>query len=449
MAKNTQTKTIFKRFFAGALAVIFMGGITAGICSLGFASRDNNDKWFGNFKNISSWHWADKTDNDGQQPDDGNNPPDTDEGHKHTYDLTQWGFNDTYHYHKSTCEHLVVTDVAEHTYANGVCRVCGHKYDGKTADMLITGGEEHGISLMSMFIDKSDYVANGVSAYADTAYTLTATVYDEQHTTNGMPQLVEAVADFENPASEWASGKNVSDYITLNRVADNSFNVVCRQAFGEPIIITVTAVNSDKSAVKRCDYVKRVVDVDVFSSEGGSSGLVVDMPTSVSRNETTYGIGTLQGEVIFDTIVFLMERDFIDKLMQTSYYKYFAKQCEEAGFEVDMGYEVEKHLNIRQDSFQFQFDLADFLLSNMDVETVSGISNTVGLDYFKYAVIETAKSGSAVRYYINYSYNYNGVPYSLGKFESGPPWCFNVSCLGSLPPVGSVEVGGSGGGIIF
>lgn len=76
MAKNTQTKTIFKRFFAGALAVIFMGGITAGICSLGFASRDNNGKWFGNFKNISSWHWADKTDNDGQQPDDGNNPPD-------------------------------------------------------------------------------------------------------------------------------------------------------------------------------------------------------------------------------------------------------------------------------------------------------------------------------------------------------------------------------------
>ena len=375
-------------------------------------------------------------------------PPNTDEEHKHTYDRTQWAFNDTHHYHKATCEHFLITDVAEHTYANGVCSVCGYKYNGTKADMLITNGGENGVSLASAVIDKKDYIANGISTYADTAYTLTATVYDEQHTTNGMPQLVDATASFETPSSEWANGKNVSDYITLTRTADNAFNVVCRQEFGEPIIITVTAINSDKSATRRCDYVKRVTNVTVDA--GINSGDTIEMPTTIPRNETTYGVGTLQGDVTFDQIVFLIERSFMNDLMETSYYKYFAKQCEVAGFELDLGWESVKQLNVRQESFQFEFNLVDILLTNMDVPTVTAISETVGLDYFKYAVIETAsKAGfNGMRYQIYYTYTYAGIMYSKNSCISGPPSSFDTKVLGELPPVGSIEIDGNGN-IIF
>lgn len=188
---------------------------------------------------------------------------------------------------------------------------------------------------------------------------------------------------------------------------------------------------------------------------GINDGIVVDMPTTITRNETTYGIGTLQGDITLDSIVYLIERSFVDKLVNTSYYKYFARQCDEAGFELDLGWETVKNLNVPlRDSAQLAndlcFNLADFLLSNMEVETVSAISNTVGLNYFKYAVIEAAKSGEyVVRYEIYYTYNYNGIPYSSGKYQSGPPCRFNVSTLGELPPVGSVDIGGAGGGIIF
>ena len=432
-----------KKTFFGLLGILLLAGVIL-FCAIGSSWFTNSDikTWFNSW-----WHSSEKP-----TPPADDNQPDTDEGHKHTYDGTKWSFNDTHHYHKATCEHFLITDVAEHTYANGVCSVCGYKYSGTKTDMLLTGGEENGISLASSVIPKSDYIANGISTFADTAYTITATVYDEQHTTNGMPQLVEATASFENASSEWANGKNVSDYITLNRVADNSFNVVCRQAFSEPILITVTAVNSDKSAVKRCDYVKRVKSIDI--EMGINDGIVVDMPTTITRNETTYGIGTLQGNITLDRIVYLTERSFVDKLVNTSYYKYFARQCTEAGFELDLGWETVKNLNVPlRDSLQLAndlcFNLADFLLSNMEVETVSAISNTVGLNYFKYAVIETAKSGDyAIRYEIHYTYNYNGIHYSSGKYQSGPPCRFNVSTLGELPPVGSIEIDGNGN-IIF
>jgi len=46
--------------------------------------------------------------------------------HSHSYDTSKWVFDDTTHWHASTCGHNLKIDEAEHTYnKNDVCTVCG------------------------------------------------------------------------------------------------------------------------------------------------------------------------------------------------------------------------------------------------------------------------------------------------------------------------------------
>lgn len=59
-----------KKIVQGFIALILAGILAAGVCCMGYASRDDGGKWFGNFKNISEWHWADSE----REPDDN---PDT------------------------------------------------------------------------------------------------------------------------------------------------------------------------------------------------------------------------------------------------------------------------------------------------------------------------------------------------------------------------------------
>lgn len=44
--------------------------------------------------------------------------------HSHSYDTSKWVFDDTKHWHASTCGHNLKIDEAEHTYENDVCTVC-------------------------------------------------------------------------------------------------------------------------------------------------------------------------------------------------------------------------------------------------------------------------------------------------------------------------------------
>ncbi|MFR0799226.1 MAG: hypothetical protein ACLSHJ_11190 [Oscillospiraceae bacterium] len=46
--------------------------------------------------------------------------------HSHSYDTSKWVFDDTKHWHASTCGHNLKIDEAEHTYNDSnVCTVCG------------------------------------------------------------------------------------------------------------------------------------------------------------------------------------------------------------------------------------------------------------------------------------------------------------------------------------
>lgn len=53
------------KVIATALAVAILAG---GVCCTGYASRNDNGKWFSN-PNIASWHWSDKTANNPNAPD--------------------------------------------------------------------------------------------------------------------------------------------------------------------------------------------------------------------------------------------------------------------------------------------------------------------------------------------------------------------------------------------
>lgn len=88
--------------------------------------------------------------------------------------------------------------------------------------------------------------------------TLTATVTPS----NADNKKVDWTIAFANPASEWASGKTVTDYVTVTPESDGSLTatVQCLQDFGEQIIITVTSRdNSNAKATCTVDFYKRVI----------------------------------------------------------------------------------------------------------------------------------------------------------------------------------------------
>ena len=123
-----------------------------------------------------------------------------------------------------------------------------------------------GIELMSEKIEPKAYAENGVSAQADTAYTLTATITPD----NASNKAVDWTVSFVNPASAWASGKSVTDYVTVTPTSDGALtaNVECLQAFGEQIEVTVTSrENAKATASCTVDYARRITDTALLRGD--------------------------------------------------------------------------------------------------------------------------------------------------------------------------------------
>lgn len=75
---------------------------------------------------------------------------------------------------------------------------------------------------------------------------------------------VEWDVQFVNPESEWASGKNVEDYISLmaDTVATGICTVTCKQPFGEQIVVTAkSAANPEVKQSCTVDYKQRLLDI--------------------------------------------------------------------------------------------------------------------------------------------------------------------------------------------
>lgn len=118
---------------------------------------------------------------------------------------------------------------------------------------------------------------------ASEGITLTATIQPE----TAENKAVDWDVAFVNPSSSWASGKDVSDYVTVTPASDGALtaNVNCLKAFGEQIKITVTSrANVNAKAECTLDYARRILDTALYSEdrdtcplEFGSDEVLVDL----------------------------------------------------------------------------------------------------------------------------------------------------------------------------
>lgn len=147
---------------------------------------------------------------------------------------------------------------------------------------VIEEGESNGIKLMSAKISPENYDEYGISPMAETAYQLTATITPE----NATNKAVDWTIAFVNAESEWATGKTVTDYVTVTPTSDGALtaNVECLQAFGEQVRVTVTS--RDNTAVKAnatVDYTEKLSAVKAtFGSTVLSNGMTKSFNLSAS-----------------------------------------------------------------------------------------------------------------------------------------------------------------------
>ena len=151
----------------------------------------------------------------------------------------------------------------------------------ETADtdgMKIEEISQNDVSLTVTEIALDDFEAYGVSPMAETAYTLTATV-----NAGATKKAVNWTAEFQDPTSEWATGKTVTDYVTVSPTGDLTATVSCMAAFGETIL--VSAVSRDDPVQKStctCEYQKKTVGahIRINSNEEASTLFAIGDVTS-------------------------------------------------------------------------------------------------------------------------------------------------------------------------
>ena len=105
-------------------------------------------------------------------------------------------------------------------------------------------------------------VPTAQSTTAADGVTVTATVLPE----TAINKNVTWSLAFADASASWAQGKTVTDYVTVTADAENSreATVVCKQAFGEQIVLTAASVaDSSKTATCTIDYLQIILSYAV------------------------------------------------------------------------------------------------------------------------------------------------------------------------------------------
>ncbi len=209
---------------------------------------------------------------------------------------------------------------------------------GNTGDQGGTGGtgntgtgseqhdasESHGIKLMAAKLPIELYEEYGISpASVESAYTITAKIEPE----NATVRDVDWTVYFKDGSSTWATGKTVTDYVTIKPGQEASCVVTCAEAFGEPIMVKV-ASHADSSifATKQFDYVKRISYNYLSITDGENSNLMYGYVFGENNkvklgkfNEKNFGTGTIQGNVTISNATWtLKDTTFCTKLSESN-----------------------------------------------------------------------------------------------------------------------------------
>lgn len=118
---------------------------------------------------------------------------------------------------------------------------------------IVTPDEMSGVSLSVKAMSAS---ANEVNAMAENSYTVTATIQPA----TALQRANWSVA-WKNGSSAWATGKTVTDYVTITPAEEGALTatLACVKPFSEQVILTVSAAgNADKTATCTVDYQQRL-----------------------------------------------------------------------------------------------------------------------------------------------------------------------------------------------
>lgn len=153
-------------------------------------------------------------------------------------------------------------------------------------ETVVTDGEGNPMESGKVYAMPANMVFATTAAEQSNAsdgITLKATVMPEAEDN----QLVDWSVAFANPSSAWASGKNVTDYVTVTPSADGATTatVQCKKAFGERINVIVTSrLNEYAKAECVLDYARRITDLAIWSfkfgdrlGDFGSNEILVDL----------------------------------------------------------------------------------------------------------------------------------------------------------------------------
>lgn len=247
MAKQNNWQKGAKNGLKGAIAVLIAGIIAAGVCCMGFASRDGEGKWFKNFKNLSDWHWSEKNnESEGKVPSDIEN----------------------------SANSVQISD------GSGV----GAKFSVRA--LKAAEYEEYGISTQSV----------------SGAYTAKVTLANHSEATD---KSITLTASFND--SNYASQNNIAEFIEFSSATVQSgenFTITCKKAFGSQITITATANGVKDGETKphcsiKADYIKRLKQIDL--SIGVSSDLTNQF------DYVSYTLSTIDSEPIKNNITTNMD----------------------------------------------------------------------------------------------------------------------------------------------
>jgi len=133
---------------------------------------------------------------------------------------------------------------------------------------------EKGVSVTSKKIARAAYAENGIEETAESAVLVTLTVTPE----NADLKSTAFTPRWKNAASEWATGKEVSDYIEVKKYPTNQTQETLRQAtislkqpFGEVIEVQASVTDlTDKTVgtVITCNYIKRIEETVLTMTNG-------------------------------------------------------------------------------------------------------------------------------------------------------------------------------------
>ncbi len=143
--------------------------------------------------------------------------------------------------------------------------------------------------------------SDGIAPLAEDSYTLIATV----EPANADDTLVDWAVNWTNASDSWASGKTVSDYVTLTQTSDGSLSarLTCKKAFAAQITVTVSSRHNPAiKATTTADYRERITGVSYVLSANGNDYTLADgvqipyVAAVTGRSNITKSIGSIASE---------------------------------------------------------------------------------------------------------------------------------------------------------